>query len=644
MRKGKIFLISLGFVVSCLGIYGQNTYFPYCYRYQSSESLNNRLFEELYQEAVEYLNNADVENLEFSSLQMNSMGNHWHPLYDGLLETQKGVIQYFKGNNSEAIKYFLKALNLYLEEKFYSGVNTLFNNTAIIFALVGDYQSSKKYLQRAIQINEQEELGSYDLFAYNMAEVETKLGNYVVSLEILKNIIRYDSINLGNISPVSVIGSIIGNYNKLGNKEEAESWINRGYLALDESRCSDMDRLSFYTSVMEFHLNNKDYDKVISTSLQHNIDERYRLPDQLDHLKYLCKAYAETGYYNRAWRYENILNEIQSFDNIINREEIITLLMIEYEEGRNQRLKDNLEQEMSLNRKRQDAAHKLTLVLFMILIAFIILFVILLRIRKIRNKSKEKLSIETDKSASVNRELQKTNKELEKENKLLDTLISVFAHDLINPFQAILGFSKLMVDDFEALDKDSIREYSNMLSETSFQLNQLLINLQSIATIQEGKDKLEISDIRIKSIANNVVALYKPLAERKNISIKISIENTAAARINPDVFRSVMRNLLNNAIKYSKNEGEIRIKADTGKDQLIVTVEDDGVGMSNEIRDSILKGNYLISKPGTVSEKGSGLGLTICIDLLKMNKGELDIDNSREHGITVILKIPKPDA
>jgi len=68
------------------------------------------------------------------------------------------------------------------------------------------------------------------------------------------------------------------------------------------------------------------------------------------------------------------------------------------------------------------------------------------------------------------------------------------------------------------------------------------------------------------------------------------------------------------------------------------------VGMSNEIRDSILKGNYLISKPGTVSEKGSGLGLTICIDLLKMNKGELDIDNSREHGITVILKIPKPDA
>ena len=66
--------------------------------------------------------------------------------------------------------------------------------------------------------------------------------------------------------------------------------------------------------------------------------------------------------------------------------------------------------------------------------------------------------------------------------------------------------------------------------------------------------------------------------------------------------------------------------------------------MDEEVRNSVLQGNYLMSKPGTGSEKGSGLGLTICIDLMEMNKAQLDIDNSRENGTTIILKIPKADA
>ncbi|MEA1886318.1 MAG: HAMP domain-containing sensor histidine kinase, partial [Bacteroidota bacterium] len=323
---------------------------------------------------------------------------------------------------------------------------------------------------------------------------------------------------------------------------------------------------------------------------------------------------------------------------------IISLLMVEYEETRNQRLKESIDREMSLNRTRQDAAHRLMITFIIILIALLVLFIILLHIRKIRYRYKEEFSIETDKFALVNRELRKTNKELEKENKLLDTLISVFAHDLINPFQAILGFSKLMVDDFESLDKESMIEYSIMLNETSFQLNQLLINLKSIATIQEGKDKLEISKLQIKKIINDVVTLYKHLAERKKIRVKTSIDSKTRALINADVLKSVMRNLLNNAIKYSNTGGEIRINATDSNDFIHITVEDDGVGMDEGIRQSVLGGNYLMSKPGTGSEKGSGLGLTICIDLLEMNKGELDIDNSRENGTTIILKIPKANA
>ncbi len=644
MSKGKIFLISLLIVVLYGGLYGQDTYFPFCYKYNFNENHNIILVEDLYSRALGYLNNAEVDSLEFTSTQMKSLSLQYLPVYDGLFHNLEGIIYYFKGDNSRALKHFLEALTIYSEQEYYKGVNKLLNNIAIIFALVSDYQSSRKYLIRAIEINEKQGMDYYDIFSYNLAEVESELGNYHESIDILKKLLQKEDINLRNISPVSIIGLIISGYNKTGNSEEAESWINRGYLALDDNPYNDIDKLTFYTSVMEYLLNKGDYEKVISTSDQFNIDERYMLPDQYDHLEYLCKAYSATGNFDKAWTYENILSEIHEDDDILDRGEIINLLMVEYEETRNQRLQESINSEIQLNRTRQNLAHKLMIISFTILIAFIILFIILLRIRKIKNKYKEALSVETEKFAAVNRELQKTNRELEKENKLLDTLISVFAHDLINPFQAILGFSKLMVDDFEALDKDSMIEYSSMLSETSFQLNQLLINLQSIATIQGGKDKLEMCNVHLTPVIHDVVALYKPLAERKKINIKTNLDTELNACVNPDVLKTVMRNILNNAIKYSHTGEEVRIYAGEKHDHIYISVEDDGVGMDEEIRKNILKGNYLLSRPGTGSEKGSGLGLAICIDLLQMNKGDLDIDNSREYGTTVIMKIMKAGA
>ncbi|MDZ7738583.1 MAG: HAMP domain-containing sensor histidine kinase [Bacteroidales bacterium] len=296
--------------------------------------------------------------------------------------------------------------------------------------------------------------------------------------------------------------------------------------------------------------------------------------------------------------------------------------MVEYEVNRNRRLKESIEQEMQLNSKRQKASFKLMITFFILLLASVVLFIILLQIRKIRSRYREEFNNETKKFALVNRELQKSNKELEKENRLLDTMISVFAHDLINPFQAILGFSRLMVDDFENLEKDNITEYNNMLGETAFQLNQILINLQSIATIQKGVDKLEISENIIKDSVEKVVTLYKPLAEKKKINIITTIDKRIKANINNDVIQSVLRNVLNNAIKFSHTGGEIRIRANNGTETINIMIEDDGTGISEEIKSSILNGSYLISEPGTVKEKGSGLGLSICIDLLEMNNGK----------------------
>lgn len=644
MKKGKIFLIILLVVIPVSRITAQPTFFPFCSRYHYSDNQNSNLFQDLYTEARTYVTNADIDSLESTFVQMNSLSSHYYPLNAGLLEAQEGVIYYYRGDNSNALRHFLKALSIYSAKEFYSGVNTMLNNIAIIFSMVGDHQSSKKYLLRAIEINEREGLDYYALFSYNLAEVELLLGNYETSLDILKGMLRNEDISLNMISQVSIIASVINAYNKLNMNEESESWINRGYLAMDENRYSDVDKLNFYTAVMEYHVSKGEHSKVTEIAEKNNIDQRYHLPVQQDHLVYLCRAYAATGEFNTAWDYENILMEINESDNIVNREEIINLLMVEYEVDRNQRLKDSIEEEMQLNSKRQKASFKLMITLLILLIASVVLFIILLNIRKIRNRYRNEFNNETRKFAIVNRELQKSNKELEKENKLLDTLISVFAHDLINPFQAILGFSRLMVDDFENLEKEDISEYNNMLEETAFQLNQILINLQSIATIQKGADKLEVSENIIKDSVEKAVSLYSPLAKKKKIRIITNIDKGIKAYINKDVIQSVLRNILNNAIKFSHTGGVIRITAEAEAETIIIMIEDEGTGMSEEIKSDILNGNYMISKPGTVKEKGSGLGLSICIDLLEMNNGKLEIDNSRKNGTTIILEIPRADA
>ncbi|MDZ7738582.1 MAG: tetratricopeptide repeat protein [Bacteroidales bacterium] len=285
MRKGKIFLIILILIVPGRWISGQPAFFPECYKYHYSDNLNNKLFQDLYTEARDYVTNANSDSLEYTYIQMSSLSPHYYPLNAGLLEAQKGVIYYYKGDNSNALRQFLKALSVYSNKEFYSGVNSMLNNIAIIFSLVGDHQSSKKYLLRAIEINERENLDYYALFSYNLAEVELMLGNAEASLDILKELLRNEDIRLNMISPVSIMASIIEAYNKLNMNEEAESWINRAYLAMDENRYSDVDKLNFYTAVMEYHVRNEEYDKVIEIAEKNNIDQSYNLPDQQEHIR-----------------------------------------------------------------------------------------------------------------------------------------------------------------------------------------------------------------------------------------------------------------------------------------------------------------------------------------------------------------------
>ena len=271
----------------------------------------------------------------------------------------------------------------------------------------------------------------------------------------------------------------------------------------------------------------------------------------------------------------------------------------------------------------------------------IVLIPILLRVRKLRNKYRIELSEQNEKLEHINKQLKKDNEELVKANHLLDTFISVFAHDLINPFQAIIGFSELMSTNRATLKKEDYIEYSELLSETSFQLNQLLTNLKSLSIIQDDQLKLEPSRVLISSIIDKVLILFEPSARKKEIVFKVhGKENDCYAYINPEIIESALRNLISNAVKFSNTGSNIDIEYWQKAKEIVLSVQDYGSGIPEKVLKRLYDKKQTYSTSGTANEKGSGIGLAISIELLESFNGSIEFESKIGEGCKAIIKIP----
>ncbi len=260
------------------------------------------------------------------------------------------------------------------------------------------------------------------------------------------------------------------------------------------------------------------------------------------------------------------------------------------------------------------------------------------------DRYQENLRVKNDKLQTINEELVKNNLNLEKENRVLDTLISIFAHDLINPFQAILGFSQLMLNDHERLKEENFLEYSDILSDTSFQLNQLLVNLNSMAIVQDNAIQPEKESFRILPVVLKICSLFRSAMKNKEINLNTNNLNDVEIRINLNIFEAVLRNIISNAIKFSNLKSEIEISCITDKEEAILKVTDHGIGMPESIRKKLLDKGYPESRTGTSNERGSGIGMAICIELMEMTEGKLDIISKEKEGSTIALKLPVNNA
>lgn len=635
----RLILIFL-FLLGSISVSGQSPYIPNSLKHPSFAPFSHNLINKYLEISKGMWQSGDLEGLASNIEILNDLNIYADPHVSAAILNLEGILKYYKSNISQALQCYLRALAFYDEVDDTEGRPNIMNNIAIIFAGIEDYESTTKYLQKALAHIPENDIAKRSTYMLNLAETESLRKNYNTGISIANELLDSFDPSVIDFSEIAVYGILINCYTYLNKDEEAQYWIDKGLRSIQENS-TYLDRQAFIKGVIEYYYNRKNYEKVLEYGkmIYPPPDESY-LHELYEIIDYMARSARANGDLREAFNLSQRANEIELSIAPITPDEIINPLMIQYSNTRDINDRDLIYREFQENNIRSQKQRKFLIHLCIISIILVISLIILSRTRTLRIGYQRNLEQKNIKLNEIHNRLETNNIELEKENRILDTLISVFAHDLINPFQSILGFSHLMMDENSKLSKENFIEYTGLLAETSFQLNQLLVNLQGLAIVQDERRNLNSSNFALRPALMNIVKLFDVLLKNKSISISTKNCESVILNVNRDVFDAVIRNVISNAIKYSDKDSTIDIYTNQSKDIVTLSVKDSGIGMTESIKTELLTKNHLESRPGTLNEKGSGFGLTVCIDLLELAGGSLQIESKEYVGSTISINLP----
>ena len=263
---------------------------------------------------------------------------------------------------------------------------------------------------------------------------------------------------------------------------------------------------------------------------------------------------------------------------------------------------------------------------------FLTIFIVLIIIYLQKQHVKRKLLETNKKLEQVNKELEERKEKQQYENQIRNKLFMILAHDLINPFNALLGFAELLSGEIHEFDRKDIKRHSEFIYQSARQLHFLLENLLQWARIQTGRIKFIPSYIEADKIIRDVIDTYHYLAEKKRISIKVDYDDNLIVYADENMLTNILRNLLHNAIKFTDQGGKINIKGVRENGKVTLSVCDNGSGISKDELDKLFNLEYHFTRKGTSGEQGTGLGLIICKELLDLHHSKLNVQSHAEKG------------
>lgn len=347
----------------------------------------------------------------------------------------------------------------------------------------------------------------------------------------------------------------------------------------------------------------------------------------------LSKVYERMGDYNNSLRYMKLY--VMYSDSMAQKEKYDRISALEksyeFEKKENQIASLKAKQELTLVQLRKNKQLKqlgLTSALLLLLLLFFIWL-------KYLDKTKSNKLL-----ASKNKVIEKSEQELRVLNASKNKFFSIIAHDLKNPLHTVLGYSSLLQNDYERLKEDERRKFAGDIYQSTNNIFRLLQNLLEWSKSQTGNLNFSPAVVEYQRVLDNSLSVLRSLADQKGIQIKTENDPDLKIFADPIMIETVLRNLINNAIKFTPPGGNIEVSAREADGQILISVADTGIGISQEETQNLFRIDSKVKRKGTENEDGSGLGLILCHEFVNKHNGRIWVESTPGKGSEFIFTIP----
>jgi len=230
--------------------------------------------------------------------------------------------------------------------------------------------------------------------------------------------------------------------------------------------------------------------------------------------------------------------------------------------------------------------------------------------------------------------------ELQELNRSKDKFFSIISHDLKSPFNSLVGISELLMKEVQNGDPVKIETYSKIINETSNHAFTLLMNLLEWAQSQTGRIEYEPRYFNLLELIDGLDSLLEAQAEEKDITIYKKIPPEFQLFGDENMIKTVIRNIVSNAIKFTHKYGMVTFSAIVSEDHVVLSVKDTGIGITEEGIAKLFQIEHSTGTLGTNDERGTGLGLILCKEFIEKHNGKLWVESEVGKGSTFYFSIP----
>ena len=219
-----------------------------------------------------------------------------------------------------------------------------------------------------------------------------------------------------------------------------------------------------------------------------------------------------------------------------------------------------------------------------------------------------------------------------------EDVLGVVAHDLRNPLNLIQMTAELIIE--EELPVEKRREMLDIALRATKQMNRLIDDLLDTVRLQAGRLSLDVEEVSVDAIMRQAEETFRPLAERRRLHFETAAQDGAKVRADPTRVSQIVGNLIGNAIKFSREDGSVRLRAKSDEKQVVFQVMDDGPGIPPDSMSHLFDNFWQARKN---DRRGVGLGLAIVKELVEAHGGKIWVESQIDHGSTFFFSLPSPE-